>query len=82
MAHKRKVKVASTVSAENSAGEADSPELALLKKGQTFAHAHGSFAAECNEHCGHYVVGQQLTQYNPKTHKLESVAPLKSAERH
>lgn len=81
MAHKRKIKLHTATPVESSTGEAGNSELALLEKGQVFVHAHGGFASDCNPLCGHYKVGEQLTRYNPGTHKLESVTPLKSAER-
>ena len=54
-------------------GENEKSELKLLERGLVFVHAHGGFAEECNTHCGHYKIGEQVTAYDPVQKKLVPV---------
>ena len=36
---------------------------------KAFLHNHGVFTYDCNDGCGWYEVGQQLTKYDPETKK-------------
>ena len=36
---------------------------------RVFLHNHGVFDSDCNEKCGWYEIGRQLTTYDPEAKK-------------